>query len=484
MASEAEYWTRRKIELLSQLENDEAKLNAKLAKIYQAEEKRLSQEIAEYYQRFGKDNVIEYRRLLQELSPADRTLLMEKMEEFARKYPQWAHLLPVRESIYKLDQLEGLRYSILIQQLEIGAIEQQEFKAHFDKWAQNSANLAAEEMGWGTNFYRIDDQIITETVGKAWASGNDFSETIWDNREKLAAYLNDDFALAIAQGMSYDKLIKSLTDRFENVSRRDAQRLVFTEGTYLFNEAHARVIEQDFDYYRLSFVTEPGMADVPDEKVCTVCKHVAQYQKEEPVKFSERRPGVNFPPLHPNCRCSFLIEIPDQEDWLDRYVARHGGDYIQERDRPDLNVLHPDRIGRMTDEAGARPLPKERQVARWLADKGHTIVFRAIKYGRKTSDILIDGIAWEIKQPTGNGRQTIYHQFEEAAKQCSKLVLDISVVEKGSRWTRDTVESEAKRLMRYHFKDDNGNEMQFNEVLIVSDDGYVKHITKGANPPV
>ena|GEM_PF-6447533 len=33
-----------------------------------------------------------------------------------------------------------------------------------------------------------------------------------------------------------------------------------------------------------------------------------------PIKFSERKPGINFPPLHPWCRCDFVVVVKDKED--------------------------------------------------------------------------------------------------------------------------------------------------------------------------
>ena len=44
-----------------------------------------------YYQEYGKNNVIEYRKLMEALSDEDKRLLIEQMDEFAKKYPQYAH---------------------------------------------------------------------------------------------------------------------------------------------------------------------------------------------------------------------------------------------------------------------------------------------------------------------------------------------------------------------------------------------------------
>lgn len=312
------YWQARREALLAQMEADEARLNEGLAGLYASEAAKLEREIASYYQRYGEGDVIQYRRLLATLPDADRRLLIERIDEFARKHPQWAHLAPVRKSIYMLNELEGVQASIRMQQLEIGAIEQEELDAHFERQARRAANLAAEEMGFGKSFYPIGAPLVQATVGAAWASGESYSERLWGNRERLAAYLNDDFAKGIARGLAYDKLAKQLAERFENVSTRDAKRLVYTEGTFLFNESQARVHEQAFQMYSIKCVN--------DGKACPVCRDLQSEQARDPARFEERAPGVNFPPLHPWCRCAYVIEVEDWDAWVDAYVAARGGD--------------------------------------------------------------------------------------------------------------------------------------------------------------
>lgn len=304
------YWQDRQKQLNNQLEKDEKKLKEKLSKRYDVEQKRLENEIAAYYQRYGENNVIEYRKLMQELSDADRQLLMERMDDFAAKYPQYAHLMPVRESIYKLNRLEGLQANMLMHQLEIGAVDQEELQAHLEKVALRSGNAAAEQMGFGKNFYTLSSDLVSKTINQQWADGKNFSGRIWNNRQKLANYLNNDFATAIARGDSYARCIKALGGRFSSVSRNDMYRLIYTEGTFVQNEAAITGFEDDFEQYKIS---------IADSRACKICTALT----DQEFDIKDRKPGVNFPPLHAWCRCSFTIEVADWDKWMDDYVARH-----------------------------------------------------------------------------------------------------------------------------------------------------------------
>jgi len=305
------YWKERQKELLSSLEQDENELKKRLASVYEDEYSKLDREIAAYYQKYGENNIIQYRKLMQTLPAEDVKLLIEQMDDFIAKYPQYAHLVPVRTSIYKLNRLEGLQYSVRMHQLNIGAVNQNEIAEHLNRLALKSANASMEALGFGKNFYAINSDIIRLFVDVPWCNGTSFSERIWTDCEKLANYITTDIAQGFARGESYERLTKQLRTRFENVSKKDAYRLIYTEGTYVMAESSMQPFTKDFDEYRISTAA--------DSKVCSICSSIAK----ERFKIKDRSPGVNFPPFHPWCRCSFEIVVDDWDKWMDDYVKRH-----------------------------------------------------------------------------------------------------------------------------------------------------------------
>ncbi len=305
------YWTERQKELNRKLEKDEADLKKRLSSFYDVEGSSLEKQIASYYQRFGVDSVIQYRKLKESLAPEDRKLLMEQMDEFAEKYPQYEDLMPIRKTIYKLDRLEGLQYSIKMQQLKIGAITNEKLTEHLNRQAMRGINAAAEVMGFGKNFYFASPDIVKLFVNVAWAEGKNFSSRIWENTDKLANYLNTDIAQGFARGDSYEKLVKAIRERFDKVSRNDAYRLIYTEGTYVMAESTMHPFQDDFEEYRVS--------TVGDGKVCRICRGL----EDQTFRIKDRQPGVNFPPLHTWCRCTFEIVVKDWDKWMEDYEKRH-----------------------------------------------------------------------------------------------------------------------------------------------------------------
>lgn len=297
------YWDSRKRQLDASLAKDEKRLFAKLAMYYEREAAVLDKQIAAYYAQYGEDNVIAYRQLLQTLDDADVQLLMQDMNAFATKYPEYADLLPVRESIYKLNRLEGLQTSVLLQQLEIGAAEQEQLTAFFLKQAARYANFSAALLGFGEQFYRIDSDMVRNAVGNRWCERKNFSERIWDNRQKLAHTLQTEIVNGIIRGEDYHSLSRQLRQKFVNVSKKQAERLVYTEDTYLSCETAITPFANDSNFTQYRFTC------THDGNACDICKAL----DGEAFLIKERTPGTNFPPMHPWCRCFFEIVEPDLE---------------------------------------------------------------------------------------------------------------------------------------------------------------------------
>lgn len=295
------YWSKRLQELDASFSKDEKRLFSELSKYYEQEYAALDKEIAAYYAKYGEKNVIAFRTLLLELPDADKQLLLQNMDEFAKQYPEFSDLLPVRESIYKLNRLEGLQTSIVLQQLKIGAIEQTKFREHFEKQALKYANYAAEQLGFGTNFYRIDSEMLQVVIGNPWCNGKDFSERIWANREALAQTLQNEIANGLIRGEDYKTMSRILQQKFENTSQKQAERLVFTEDTYLSNEAKIRPFERNAAYTHYEYLC------VEDHRTCETCRALSG----QTFEISKRNAGLNFPPMHPWCRCTVMPVVED-----------------------------------------------------------------------------------------------------------------------------------------------------------------------------
>lgn len=291
-------------ELQLDLEKGEEALKKKLSRLYDSESKKLEKEIAYYYQTYGKDNVLKYRVMMKRLTKEEATMLYEDVDNFFRLHPEYSALMPVRESIYKLNRLEGLQLSIMKQQLGLSSEEAALIGDHL-----LSYTISTYKGVQGLIPFNQFDGRAAKQVGQKIIKDTDFEERLLANREKLANYLNNDIAKGIARGDSYDKLSKQICDRFDGVSRRSAYRLLYTEGTRMFNRANSEAFaEVGINQYRY--------CTAGDNRVCSDCKAL----DGNVYDTSEARDGINYPPMHPWCRCHTEPAV-DWDKWLDDRIA-------------------------------------------------------------------------------------------------------------------------------------------------------------------
>ena len=291
-------------ELQRDLEKGEEALKKKLSRLYDSESKKLEKEIAYYFQEYGRDNVLEYRKMMQQLTKEEATMLYEDTDNFFRLHPEHVALRPVRESIYKLNRLEGLQLSIMKQQLGLSSEEAALIGDHL-----LSYTISTYEGVQGLIPFNQFDGRAAKQVGQKIINDTDFEKRLLANREKLADYLNNDIAKGIARGDSYDKLSKQICDRFDGVSRRSAYRLLYTEGTRMFNRANSEAFaEVGINQYRY--------CTAGDNRVCSDCKAL----DGNVYDISEASEGINYPPMHPWCR-SHTDPAVDWDKWLDDRIA-------------------------------------------------------------------------------------------------------------------------------------------------------------------
>ena len=288
------YWQQRQKQLWSNLERSERALEADLAKYYTEQVEAIESKIASYYGKYGKDGVIEYRELLKSLSESEKAKLYRDFEGFVKQYPQYKHLAPIRNTIYKLDRLQGLEYNIRLELLKSGAVEAEKVTKHLSDNYKSAYLESAKAAG-----FKVDTVSAKALLNQDWTGYGNYSQRIWDNKDRLQNYLTHDLRNGIIRGDSYAKLTKQLRDRFSKRSNSDIKRLVTTEGTFIENQAMIKPFEESGQYDEFEFVA------VSDSHTSDICRGLDW----KTFKLSEKQVGVNFPPMHPNCRSTFAIVI-------------------------------------------------------------------------------------------------------------------------------------------------------------------------------
>lgn len=296
-----EYWANRYEKIKNKLQISEQKLFLKMSNFYNEQAKELEQKISDYYAEYGTMDVIEFRQLMVRLTDDEIRQLFEDFEGLVEKYPEAGKYFKIRESIYKLNRLEGLQTSILIQQIAIAAKEEYELQKHFNKMAELWAKPYDSVKNYSSAFNIIDSDMVKKFAGRKWYDNKSFSDRIWKNKKELSNVLQSTVFNGFARGDDFRTISKEVSRIMQDVSINNVKRLVFTEGTYLMNEAAITPFEGVYEKY---------IYEIVDGRACPVCKALSGTKH----KLSERMPGRNFPPMHPWCRCTFTIDIDSMSE--------------------------------------------------------------------------------------------------------------------------------------------------------------------------
>lgn len=448
----ATYWERRIARADAAMESDERAIARRVSRAYETEMADLSKEIASYYERYGQDGVLRYRTMLESMDDADRDLLMRDCDAWATAHPEQADMVAIRKSIYRLDRLEGLQASARLHLARATAEATDGLDAHFARQAARGANAVAETMGYGSSFYAMDDDTIRRFVGTPWNAGESYSEKVWGDADKVAAYVQDDMAKALARGESWKRLCDAVSKRFVGVSERDVMRLVCTEGTYVSRQAQlAELAREGFEEYRV----EP----IGDERTCSECSGLSG----ETFRVADAKPGVSLPPIHPNCRCQIAPAVDDWDTWMREQWDRNRAEVAARRAGGDdaENPLHP--VPGMGSVSYGKPLedltPHERRGIEDLVRLGYEVaVPKEDPHAPANIDLRLgeSGQLWEMKN-VGDGRHSVNDLMRSAYHKWTRLGSDSSetrIVITSYGATRDEGEiiDEVKRRMGRYAK--------------------------------
>lgn len=156
-------------------------------------------------------------------------------------------------------------------------------------------------------FATVSTQGARAMVDNVWLNdGKSFSQRIWGNTEKLAATLNEELLHCIVTGKKTTELREKLQHRFA-VSRNQANTLIRTEAAHIQIEA-SKQRYQDYGLDKYEFHADT------DERTCTHGSDSCKELDGRVFLLADMKPGVNAPPMHPNCRCAVLPVIDEEKE--------------------------------------------------------------------------------------------------------------------------------------------------------------------------
>lgn len=145
----------------------------------------------------------------------------------------------------------------------------------------------------------IDEGALETILKKKW-SGQNYSERVWNNTQKVADALKEELMIGALTGKTEKEMTDSINEQFLS-GRNKARRLVRTESSYIHNEAHFQAY-RDYDIEEYRFV---ATLDLRTSQIC-------RERDGSVYRVNDKKIGVNAPPMHPWCRSTTIMNLDDE----------------------------------------------------------------------------------------------------------------------------------------------------------------------------
>lgn len=291
------YWRKRAIELAEKQKREDDDLCLRFHREYERILHELDKELSIFYARYAANESVsmaDARRLLRDAELEDFRMSLDEFRDKALAGGFDKEL----EEVYlrsRISRLQALQTQVELRMMELFGSQRDVLRDHLQKRYTDTyyrtVYAVSQQADVASTFARIDPQTIERILAVPWA-GSDFSSRIWADKDKLTRELMQTLSRGFVRGDSLDRMTKEFAKRM-GVSESRAATLIHTESAHMAAEA----AEQG---YRETGIRSYRFEAALDLKTCAVCG--ALDQREFPL--AERETGINYPPLHPRCRCT------------------------------------------------------------------------------------------------------------------------------------------------------------------------------------
>ncbi len=323
-----DYWKRRFLyEKEQQLQNTaeyETAMRARLKEVEQV----LEQEVDYWLKRYAANQEItikDARKILSTIGTRDWHMTLKEFKAKA-KAGGFDKELDAEYFQSQLSRLENIdeRLTSLLAQYATSETNKMEnsLSNQFQQTYMHSIYLTQiEQAKLSSNFATINEYQVKAIVNSPWR-GSDFSKRIWKNyTEVLPNELGDALLRGTVLGHSHEQIFKMMRQRLKDVEEYQLHRLVITEMGHVAETATAEA-------YREEGVEQYQYLATLESHTCEECAHL----DEKVFDLKDKVEGLNYPLIHPYCRCTtmpYINGLPDSSERWARDPETGKGMYVE-----------------------------------------------------------------------------------------------------------------------------------------------------------
>ena len=301
--SNKSYWLKRSEELDKVAKMTEKEVMKKLSALYRDAFRSIEKEVNDFMMKYAVDHKLDYATVTQMLTPIDLAEYNEKIQELHAMYrdtkSEYIKIEIERlKARSKITRLRALQDAINVELCKVTHEYQMTLEDTLIGLFSDQYAKACELMG--VMAPGIPREAIKKIIEYPYA-GKMFSDRIWDNKDALVKYIQQDLTVGIIRGDSIQKMARQLKKDLK-VLYYQAERLVRTETNYAMNQAHLKGYKDSGVVEKYEFLA------AHDKRTSKLCRDLDGQMFE----LSKAVVGENYPPMHPNCRSTV---VPVLEDW-------------------------------------------------------------------------------------------------------------------------------------------------------------------------
>lgn len=351
------YWREREAAWEKEYESQEADYGRHIRESYDRMIRWCDTQINDFYARYADREGVSIADAKERVSKADMEAYAKKAEQYCRdaaadraKYGHtrstasyFSDQANAEMRLYnltmKVNRLEMLKANIGLETVR----SFDELDMFFEEALNHRSMDELQHFSGLLGKYVTEPQKNARSIVDASFRGATFSDRIWRHQDALKFELAKELERGLIAGNSSTELARDIRKIF-GTSQSNAERLLRTELCRVQIDSQQKAYEENGVEY---FEFIGGQSGACDE--CSRLNGTVE-------KVEKMRPGLNAPPLHPNCRCSTAPYMDRKafDEWLNGFNEENTynkqGDPIYDIFGSICNS-HPDVVSRIKEEA-------------------------------------------------------------------------------------------------------------------------------------
>ena len=293
------YWEKRSIDVEKLIQEKNDRTVIKVNEYFEAVMKELNEQIRKIFNTYLTDSGMSIQEALKMLNTkqtrdAYNTLkrIYERTDDPDLKQ-EILNRLNAPAYASRIARIEALRNLIFCEAQSIGWYTEKMLKPRMiDAYSTSfyqTHYIIQKGTGLAYDFNKLSNPAVKAAIATDW-KGSNYSKRIWKNTDKLANDLEEILTRGLLSGISGKKMATELNKRMQS-GRYEADRLIRTEVNYVAGQARLKAYGDTGAKKYIYIAT----LDLRTSAVCRKLDKTIHLVKDAEV-------GVNFPPMHPNCR--------------------------------------------------------------------------------------------------------------------------------------------------------------------------------------